>query len=69
MWGSNKVYTDTTGGVPTLVDWIDAMLDGTSAAGRTSSAGLQRTPLPGDPKPSMLPQDPFDDDGNIVCEE
>src|SRR5262245_30843975 len=31
MWGSNKVYTDTTGGVPTIVDWIDGMLGGTSA--------------------------------------
>jgi hypothetical protein len=26
MWGSDKVYADTTGGVPTLVDWIGAML-------------------------------------------
>jgi len=27
------------------------------------------TTLPGDPKPSMLPQDPSTDAGNIVCEE
>ncbi|MEN8183874.1 MAG: hypothetical protein ABFS46_15210, partial [Myxococcota bacterium] len=25
-WGSNKVYTDTLGGVPRIVDWISAML-------------------------------------------
>ena len=23
MYGSNKVYTDTTGGVPTIVDWVN----------------------------------------------
>ncbi|RZV49807.1 MAG: hypothetical protein EX268_18435, partial [Deltaproteobacteria bacterium] len=36
MWGADKVYTDTTGGVPTVVDWINAMLasgpDGRDAA-------------------------------------
>ena len=26
MYGSNKVYTDTSGGVPTIVDWINDML-------------------------------------------
>lgn len=26
MWGTNRVYTDTTGGVPPLVDWVSAML-------------------------------------------
>jgi hypothetical protein len=26
MFGSDKVYTDTTGGVPTIVDWVNAML-------------------------------------------
>ena len=26
MFGNNKVYRDTTGGVPTIVDWVDAML-------------------------------------------
>ena len=30
MWGSDKVYTDTSGGVP-LVDRVTAMIDGTSA--------------------------------------
>jgi hypothetical protein len=27
MWGSNKVYSDTTGGVPTIVNWVNAMLN------------------------------------------
>ncbi len=26
MFSNNKVYRDTTGGVPTIVDWVDAML-------------------------------------------
>ncbi len=29
IWGSNKVYTDTKGGVPRFVDWVNAMLGGT----------------------------------------
>lgn len=28
MFGSNKVYDDTTGGVPTVVDWVNAMREG-----------------------------------------
>ena len=57
MWGSNKVYTDTTGGVPTLVDWVGAMLDGTPAWTdvECTNCGLL---LPGDPAPSPL-QAPF----------
>jgi len=57
MWGSNKVYTDTTGGVPTLVDWAGAMLDGTPAWTdvECTNCGLL---LPGDPAPSPL-QAPF----------
>jgi pectinacetylesterase len=39
MWYSNKVYNDTSGGVPLLVDWIDAMqatLPGAPAPGWTN---------------------------------
>jgi hypothetical protein len=28
MWGTDRVYTDTTGGVPPLVDWINEMRTG-----------------------------------------
>ena len=28
IWGRDKLYTDTTGGVPAFVDWIDTMLYG-----------------------------------------
>jgi hypothetical protein len=74
MWGSNKVYTDTTGGVPTIVDWVDAML-GSSPPMSTdpgwtnvecTNCGLL---LPGDPRPNPL-QPPFQMSGPdvvVVC--
>ncbi len=68
MWGANKVYTDTTGGVPTLVDWVSAMLDGTPAWTNVEAAdsGLL---LPGDVRPNPL-RPPFTQVGpdvKIVC--
>lgn len=67
MWGSNKVYTDTTGGVPTIVSWVNAMLnsDGVSAdPGWTNvectNCGLL---LPGDVRPTPTLQPPFVDIG------
>jgi hypothetical protein len=66
MWGSDKVYTDTTGGVPTIVDWIQAMLAGTPEWLNIECTDCGTT-LPGDPKPGTLPTDPFDAAGNIVC--
>ena len=74
MWGSNKVYDDTTGGVPTVVDWIDAMLasgpDGRDedwANVLCENCGLT---LNGDPRPEP-PEAPFEQQGDdvvIVCE-
>jgi hypothetical protein len=69
MWGSNKVYTDTTGGVPLLVDWVAAMLDGTPAWTNVEAedSGLL---LPGDVRPSPL-QPPFfqvGPDVKIICD-
>jgi len=66
MWGSNKVYTDTTGGVPTIVSWIRAMLGGTLdwTNVETTDPGLL---LPGDPRPNPA-LDPYTDTGRIVCE-
>jgi hypothetical protein len=58
MWGSDKVYGDTTGGVPTLVDWVNAMLasePGSPAGGWTNvEANPENVLLPGDPRPSPL---------------
>lgn len=70
MWGAPKVYTDTTGGVPTLVDWVNGMLDGTPAWTNVEAqdSGLL---LPGDvrPTPDLLP--PFfqvGPDVKIICD-
>jgi hypothetical protein len=66
MWGNDKVYSDTTGGVPTVRDWIAAMLDGTPAWTNVECTDCGTT-LAGDPKPATLPTPPFDDLGNIGC--
>jgi hypothetical protein len=64
MWGSNKVYTDTTGGVPTIVDWVNAMLDGSAlwTNVQCTNCGLL---LPGDPRPNPLTP-PFEQQGSDV---
>ena len=69
MWGSNKVYADTTGGVPTIVDWLNAMLGskpGAPAAGWTNiEASPYNIVLSGDPRPSPLAP-PFEQSGSNV---
>jgi hypothetical protein len=59
MWGSDKVYSDTTGGVPTIVDWVNSMLnshppmmvDPNWSNVECTNCGLL---LAGDPRPSPL---------------
>ena len=59
MFGSNKVYTDTTGGVPTIVGWVNAMLNSSPPSlvdpawdnVECTNCGLL---LSGDPRPSPL---------------
>jgi hypothetical protein len=65
MWGSDKVYGDTTGGVPTVVAWINAML--TNGLGWVNvEASPFNVLLSGDPKPSPL-EDPFEgSDPNVI---
>lgn len=64
MFGSDKVYTDTTGGVPTIVDWINAMR--TNGPGWTNvEATNEGLLLPGDPAPSPL-EAPFEPQGPDV---
>jgi pectinacetylesterase len=65
MWGSNKVYTDTSGGVPLLVDWVTAMRDGTSAWTNVQCTDCGVL-LPGDPRPNPA-QPPFTPQGTVVC--
>ena len=57
MWGNNKVYSDTTGNVPTVRDWLVAMLEETPDWVDVDSddPGLL---LPGDPR-AVPVNDPF----------
>jgi hypothetical protein len=70
MWGSNKVYTDTTGGVPTILDWVNAML--TTGPGwvnveaSPSNVLLNPDPPKEDPRPDPL-EEPFEGtDPNVI---
>ncbi len=66
MWGLDKVYTDTTGNVPTIVSWIQAMRAGSQdwVNVMTEDPGLL---LSGDPRPNPA-QTPYTAAGRIVCE-
>jgi hypothetical protein len=68
MYGSNKVYTDTTGNVPLIVDWVNAMRDRTNAWTNVQcdSPASCGTLLPGDPQPGSLPDPPFSQSGPDV---
>jgi hypothetical protein len=66
MWGRDKVYTDTTSGVPTVRDWLAAMLedgeDWVNVECDDCGVLLEGDPRP-DPDASPLitpPFDPFD---------
>jgi hypothetical protein len=61
-FGSDKVYTDTTGGVPTLVDWVNAMISDDPNGWINVEASPSNVLLPGDPRPSPL-QPPFESSG------
>lgn len=69
MWGNDKVYSDTTGGVPTIQSWITAMIerraDWTNV--ECTDCGLL---LEGDPRPSPLvpPFEARGEDVVIACE-
>jgi hypothetical protein len=69
MYGSDKVYDDTTGGVPTIVDWIDAMRASNPGAPSPAWTNVEANPqnllLSGDPKPNPLVA-PFEQSGPDV---
>jgi hypothetical protein len=74
MWGNDKVYTDTTGGVPTIVSWLEAMLDGTPDWTNVECSDCGQL-LPGDPRPNrpndeQAPYftDPDTGETRILCE-
>jgi hypothetical protein len=70
MWGSNKVYGDTTGGVPTIVGWIRGMLASAPGAPDPAWENVEASPfnvlLPGDAQPPVLPTPPFEMSGSDV---
>ncbi len=75
VWGNDKVYTDTTGGVPKIVDWVDAMLNSGPGAPDLDWINIEASPsnvlLPGDVRPSPLQapfelSDPNDPGGDVV---
>ncbi len=62
IWGSNKIYTDSKGGVPPFVDWVQAMRAGSSAW--TNVECTDCSLLAEDSNP-MMP--PFNPDGSVSC--
>lgn len=64
VWGSNKVYTDTTGGVPLLSNWVNAMLAGDAAWTNVKCTNCDL--LAGDARPSPLVA-PFGANGVVTC--
>ncbi len=64
MWGSNKVYDDTTGGVPTVASWIQAMLTGSRNWTNVECTDCGRL-LADDPAPNPL-EPPFEKRGDDV---
>jgi hypothetical protein len=65
MWGNAKVYTDTTGNVPTIASWLRAMLDGAPEWLNVDS-DEPGTLLPGDPRPDPA-EYPYEEGGIINC--
>jgi len=69
MWGSNQVYTDTLGGVPTLAAWVSAMLASAPDSPAPGWVNVEANPynvlLAGDTRPNPLAA-PFEMSGDDV---
>jgi hypothetical protein len=68
-FGNPRVYDDTTGGVPPLVDWVNAMMDD-DPSWTNVEADPFNVLFPGDPRPNPL-QSPFEMVGSdvvVICE-
>jgi hypothetical protein len=69
MWGWPGVYTSVSGGVPTIVDWVNAMLASAPGAPAPGWVNVEANPynllLPGDVRPSPLAP-PFEQVGPDV---
>lgn len=66
MWGNNKVYSDTTGGVPRIVDWLNAMLANTPAWTNVECTDCGAL-LAGDPRPGGNPMPAPFTSGKVSC--
>ena len=62
---SDRAYTDTSGGVPTLVSWVNDLLDGGALPASVQASPDNVLIDPSDPKPSPLVC-PFEMDGPDV---
>jgi hypothetical protein len=71
VWGRPRVYSEVEPGQPRVVDWVTAMVEGTEDWVNTECAdcGVTFDFMNGDndPLPPMLPTEPFDETGTIVC--
>ena len=65
MWGRDKVYTDTTGDVPIIRDWVEAMVEDTEDWQDVLCTDCDIV-LPGDPRPNPLAL-PFVEGDRIDC--
>jgi hypothetical protein len=58
MFGSDKVYTETLGGVPTIKDWVNAMLASEPGNPDPGWVNVEASPFnvvnPGDPRPGRF---------------
>ncbi len=61
----DRVYTQTTGNVPTIASWVQAMVDDTAAWTNVLCDDCEDV-LPDDPRPNP-PQPPFTADDRIEC--
>ncbi len=73
IWGNDKLYWDTTGGVPPVVDWVGAMLASTPSSPNADWNNVECADctlvLPGDPRPPVIPTPPFvQSGGNVVID-
>ena len=64
-WGFDNVYTDTTGSVPTVMDWLTAKLEDNDANWQNEECADCNL-LSTDERPNPL-QAPFGANGEVTC--
>ncbi len=64
IWGSDKIYTETKGGVIPFVQWVEQMRQDDPAWSNQECTDCSLNP--GDPRPNP-PVPPFNADGTVSC--